>query len=351
MVKKRMNRRLDRIIRLGSAVLCLFLLAFTCGCGIFSSVSVEDAIGDEYGGENGNLVVVGFSQIGSESVWRTAHTASIQEALTKENGYFLIFDNARQKQENQIKALRSFISQRVDYIVFSPVTESGWDTVLAEAKEAGIPVILMDRMVDVEDDSLYTTWIGPDTEEEGRKAGRWLEEYLKMAGRQKEDINIVVLQGTLSSSSQRGRSAGFAEIANRYVNWHILGQRSGEFTVAKGKEVMEQFLEKYPDIDVVVSQNDDMTFGAVEAIEESGRKVGRDGGIIILSFDAVKDALRMVETGQIAVDVECNPEQGEYLAEVIGILERGEKVEKAYVVEEKVFTMENVSKYMDDRSY
>ena len=202
----------NRWRRMGSAFLLVIMLAFTCGCGIFSNVSADET------GEDTQLVVVGFSQIGSESVWRATHTLSVQTTLTKENGYFLIFNNARQKQENQIKALRSFISQRVDYIVFSPVTESGWDTVLEEAKEAGVPVILMDRMVDVEDDSLYTTWIGSDVAEEGRKAGRWLEEYLKSVGRETEDINIVVLQGTLGSSSPRGRSAGFSEIANKYVN-------------------------------------------------------------------------------------------------------------------------------------
>ncbi len=331
------------------AVMLVSVLVLICGCGIFSGVAAGET--DAYEEENANLVVVGFSQIGSESVWRTTNTLSVQKALTKENGYFLIFNNARQKQENQIKALRSFISQRVDYIVFSPVTENGWDTVLEEAREAGIPVILMDRMVNVEDASLYTTWIGSDVEEEGRKAGRWLEQYLRITNRQKEDINIIVLQGTLGSSSQRGRSSGFVEIANQYTNWHILDQRSGEFTTAKGKEIMEQMLDRYADIDVVVSQNDDMTFGAIEAIEESGRSVGRNGDILILSFDAVKDALLLVEEGKIAVDVECNPEQGMYLAEVIGMLERGEKVEKAYVVEEKVFTKENVSKYIESRTY
>ena len=123
--------------------------------------------------------MVGVSQIGSESVWRTENTASIQEAFTKEKGYFLIFKNARQKQENQIKALRSFISQRVDYIVFSPVTESGWDTVLQEAKEAGIPVILIDRKVKTSDDSLYVAWVGSDFVNEGRMAGEELERQLK----------------------------------------------------------------------------------------------------------------------------------------------------------------------------
>lgn len=339
--------------KMKSMILLVFSLVLACGCGIFSGVVAED-IGmdkDIYVEENANLVVVGFSQIGSESVWRTANTISLQRALTKENGYFLIFSNARQKQENQIKALRSFISQRVDYIIFSPVTENGWDTVLQEAKEAGIPVILMDRMVDVQDDSLYTTWIGSDMEEEGRKAGRWLEQHLKLIGRQYEDINIVALQGTLGSSSQLGRTKGFAEIANRHANWYVLDQRSGEFTTAKGKEIMEQFLDQYSDIDVVVSQNDDMTFGVIEALEESGRRAGGRDDTIIISFDAVKDALDMVAEGKIDVDIECNPEQGEYIAKVIGMLERGERVEKAYVVEEKVFTMENVSNYIDGRTY
>ena len=152
-----------------------------------------------------NLIVVGVSQLGSESVWRTANTASIQEVFTKEKGYFLIFDNARQKQENQIKALRSFISQEVDYIIFSPLMEEGWDTVLQEAKDAGIPVILIDRMVDVEDPSLYSTWVGSHLDKEGTEAGRILEKCLEGQGRQEEDINIVVLKGTEGYSANSGR--------------------------------------------------------------------------------------------------------------------------------------------------
>lgn len=334
--------------------LLLFQMAICFwGCGTFSSIVEEDAKADEYAAaaKNEELITVGFSQIGSESVWRTANTASIQRALSGENGYFLISYNARQKQENQIKALRSFISQRVDYIVFSPLMESGWDTVLEEAKTAGIPVIIMDRMVDITDDSLYTAWVGTDTTEEGRKAGRWLEQYLRQEKKQYEDVNIVVLQGTLGSSSQIGRSIGFESIAAKYGNWHILEQMSGDFTTAKGKEVMKHFLNTYPDIDVVVSQNDDMTFGAIEAIEEAGHTVGVGGDIIMISFDAVGDALAMVEQGKINVDIECNPEQGEYVSEVIRKLENGETVEKRYVVEEQVFTQENVSQYMDGRTY
>lgn len=335
-------------------LLCFLTLTFgLCGCGIYSNVVEEDSKADEYAdaARNEELITVGFSQIGSESVWRTANTLSVQQALSSEKGYFLISHNARQKQENQIKALRSFISQRVDYIVFSPLTESGWDTVLEEAKAAGIPVIIMDRMVDINDDSLYTAWVGTDTTEEGKKAGRWLEEYLRQEKRQYEDINIVVLQGTLGSSSQIGRSTGFESIASKYGNWKILEERSGDFTTAKGKEVMNYFLNTYSDIDVVISQNDDMTFGAIEAIEEAGRSVGVDGDIVMISFDAVGDALAMVEQGKINVDIECNPEQGEYVSDIIRKLEKGETIEKRYVVEEQVFTRENVSQYLDSRTY
>lgn len=328
----------------------VFLVGILCGCGAFSKIEPKTEE-EAYLNEDENLIVVGFSQIGSESVWRTANTASIQGALTKENGYFLMFNNARQKQENQIKAIRGFISQRVDYIVFSPVTEDGWETVLQEAKDAGIPVILVDRKISARDADLYTTWIGTDAREEGEQAGKWLEQYLEETGRADEEINIVVLQGTTGSSAQLGRTMGFDSVADTHSNWNILEQKSAEFTTAKGEEVMKLFLQKYPDIDVVVSQNDDMTFGALEAMEEAGLTLGEEGDMLIISFDAVRDALELVEEGVISVDVECNPQQGAYVAEVIQKLEKGEAVEKEYIVEEKVFTKENAGQYLEERTY
>jgi len=324
-----------------------------CGCSAIHDKAPEEiSERDEYYyvQEEGELIVVGFSQIGSESVWRTANTESMEQTFTKENGYFLLSDNARQRQENQIKAIRRYISQRVDYIVFSPMTEDGWDTVLEEAKEAGIEVILMDRQANV-DKSLYTTWVGSDMTKEGERAAAWLEKDLREKGALYEDVNIVILQGTLGSTSELGRTAGFESVASRYENWHILDRVSGDFTTAKGKEVMRQLLRRYPQIDVVVSQNDDMTFGALEAIEEAGLTTGVDGDITIISFDAVRNALEMVRDGRINVDIECNPNQGEYVEAVIRKLEKGEKVEKAYVVEEKVFTKSNVSEYLADRNY
>jgi simple sugar transport system substrate-binding protein len=330
------------------------------------SVATEDIDSD--------LIVVGFSQLGSESDWRTANTKSIQNALTKENGFSLIFSNGRQSQENQIKDVRSFIFQEVDYIVIAPVMETGWDTVLTEAKEADIPVIIVDRMIDTEDESLYVAWVGTDKYAEGMKAGLWLEKYLEEQksednaslkkealseetasleenGLKSDIINIVVLEGTLNSTSQIGRSKGFEDIANRNENWNILARDSGDFTKAKGKEVMVKFLQEFDDIDVLVSQNDDMTFGAIEAIQEAGLTCGVNGKITVISFDAVSEAFDRMEDGLINVDIECNPLQGELIAEIIGRLEKGEKVDKESYVEEKVFEAENAVIERIGRSY
>lgn len=330
-----------------TAVLMILIMGMSCvSCKMFNAELEQEVTSEE-----DNLIVVGYSQLGSESVWRTANTNSIQKALSEENGFFLQLKNARQKQENQIKAIRSFISQRVDYIVFSPIEEEGWRTVLTEAREAGIPVILVDRTIATKDESLYTTRVGTDTYWEGEQAGIWLEEDLLKTGEQDETVNIVILEGTTGATSQIGRSVGFENIAKQHENWNILASESGDFTTAKGKEVMEKYLWLYDDIDVLVSQNDDMTFGAIEALKESGRYIGPEDDIRIISFDAGRSALELVKAGEIDVDIECNPEQGELLAEVIHKLQSGEKVEKVYMVEDKVFTIDNVDEYLESRTY
>lgn len=310
-----------------------------------------------------DLIIVGFSQLGSESDWRTANTKSIQNVLTKENGFSLIFSNGRQSQENQIKDVRSFIFQEVDYIIIAPVTETGWDTVLMEAKQAGIPVIIVDRMIDTKDESLYAACVGTDKYAEGEKAGLWLKKYLKEqnmldnASQNKNalsdetPINIVVLEGTLNSTSQIGRSKGFEDIARGHKNWNILAHDSGDFTKAKGKEVMKKYLQEFNDIDILISQNDDMTFGAIEAIQEAGLTCGVNGDITVISFDAVSEAFDMMEDGLINVDIECNPLQGELIADVIELIENGEEVDKVSYVEEKVFEAENAEKERIGRSY
>ncbi|MCR5161705.1 MAG: ABC transporter substrate-binding protein [Lachnospiraceae bacterium] len=326
-------------VLLPAVTVCVLL----AGCSR-SSETEEAAAVDAFD----NLISVGFSQLGSESVWRSANTVSFQETFTRENGYFLLYENARQKQENQIKAIRSFISQRVDYIVFSPVTETGWDTVLEEAREAGIPVITSDRQVVLAEDAgegLVSAWVGGDMAAEGYKAAEWLRENTE----EDEKLNIVVLTGTEGSSAALGRSEGFHSISDTMENWTVLEEKCGDFTLAKGQEIMEYYLDTYPDIDVLVSQNDDMTFGAIEAMRSRGIEPGSD--IIIISYDAVREALKMVRDGYINVDVECSPLLGPYVDELIRKMEKGEPFEISNPVDELVFTADNVEEYLEGRTY
>lgn len=320
-----------------SAGICVALFGvMLAGC---SHSAAEKSGLDTEQQESGHegYIVVGYAQVGSESDWRTTNTESFKEVFTAENGYYLIFEDGQQKQENQVKAVRNFILQEVDYIVLDPIVETGWEAVLQEAKEAGIPVILSDRKVDVEDESLYTCWVGSDFEEEGRKAGKWLENYLVKLGKEDETINIVTLQGTLNSSAQIGRTEGFDEILSQHENWVMLDQQSGDFTQAKAQEVMEEFLENYEQIDVVISENDNMTFGAIQAIKEAGKEIGPDGDMIILSFDAVEDSFDAMERGEIVADFECNPLLAPLVEDVIKQLEQGKEVEKIQYVEETYF--------------
>lgn len=295
------------------------------------------------------LIVVGYAQVGAESDWRTANTESFRSTFTEENGYQLIFDDAQQKQENQIKAIRNFIQQEVDYIVVAPVVETGWETVLEEAKEAGIPVILSDRMMDVSDDSLYECWVGGNFIKEGQDAAAWLKEYLDKQGRGEEEINIVTLQGTIGASAQVGRTEGFGGAME--ANWKMLDKQTGEFTQSKGQEVMESFLKQYDDIDVVVCENDNMAFGAIDAIKAAGKTCGPEGDIIIISFDAVKAAFESMIAGDLNVSVECNPLHGPRVAEIIQTLEGGGTVDKVMYVDEGVFPAETAAEIIDSRAY
>ena len=312
------------------------LLTATMVCGMCVVPTVGVAAADD-------TITVGFSQVGAESDWRTANTESMKSTFSEENGYNLIFDDAQQKQENQLTAIRNFIQQEVDYIVLAPVTETGWDTVLQEAKDADIPVIIVDRMVDVSDDSLYTTWIGTDSLLEGRKAAEWLNAYTTAKGIDAKDVNIVDIQGTIGSTAQIGRSKGLEEGVDNY-GWNLLAQQSGEFTQAKGQEVMESMLKQYDNINVVYCENDNEAFGAIDAIEAAGKTVGSDianGEIMVMSFDTTNAGLTDTLAGKIACDVECNPLHGPRAEELIKALEAGEEVEKLNYVDEEIFATDD----------
>ncbi|MFO1489845.1 MAG: ABC transporter substrate-binding protein [Kiritimatiellia bacterium] len=295
-------------------------------------------------GRRQKTVTVGFSQIGAESAWRTANTQSVKDEAAK-RGIKLVFSDAQQKQENQIKALRSFIAQGVDVIAFSPVVETGWEPVLKEIKQAGIPVVLSDRAVDVSDESLYVTFIGSDFVEEGRRAATWLAE--KTGGK----AVIAELVGTPGSAPAIDRKKGFEEVLAKHPEMKIIKSQSGDFTRAKGKEVMEAFL-KSPEaaqITALFAHNDDMALGAIQAIEEAGRKPGQD--IVIVSIDGVKGAFEAMAAGKLNCTVECNPLIGPQIFDAVARIKAGEKLERRINVNEGVYDQSKAAAALPTRQY
>ncbi len=295
------------------------------------------------GGEDDGVITVGFAQTGSESGWRAANTESMKTAFSEENGFELVFNAADNKIEAQIAAVRSFINQGVDAIVIAPIVEDGWDDVLNEAKEAGIPVILEDRTVTASDD-LYATWVGLDFKQEGVTAGEWAAETFGDT-----PTNLVVLEGTTGSAPANDRAEGFAE-ATEGTAITTLDSQTGNFTRADGKTVMEGFLQKYgDDIDLVYAHNDDMALGAIDAIEAAGFVPGVD--IQIVSIDAVKDGMLALIDGKINFIVECNPLLGELAAGLVKDVLAGDTVEKKVYVEDQSFTPEQAAEVIDERLY
>jgi ABC-type sugar transport system substrate-binding protein len=287
-------------------------------------------------------LVVGFSQIGAESDWRTANTASIKGEAER-LGVELRFSDAQQKQENQIKAMRSFIAQQVDVIGVSPLMETGWEDVFQEARDAGIPIILVDRRAAVSED-LYEAHMGSDFVEEGRNAARVMVKLLNGRG------NIVELVGTVDSAPANDRYKGFREVLKDYPDMHIIASESGDFTRALGREVMEGFLSSYGDqIDALYSHNDDMAIGAIRAIEEYGLKPGDD--IKIVSVDAIGDAFRAMMDGKLNATVECNPLLGPQFFELALKVVNGEPVPKWIPSQESVFYPDNAAEILPTRKY
>ncbi|WP_400995261.1 ABC transporter substrate-binding protein [Agromyces sp. GXQ0307] len=290
-------------------------------------------------------LVVGFAQVGAESGWRTANTKDIQAAF-EDAGIELKFSDAQQKQENQIKAIRSYIQQQVDVIAFSPVVETGWDAVLNEAKAAGIPVVLTDRAVDSQDDSLYVSFLGSDFVEEGEKAGQWvLDEYADTT----EPVKIIQLEGTTGAAPAIDRAEGFAEVIAANPNLEVVASQTGDFTRAGGKQVTEALLKSNPDVDLIYAHNDDMGLGAIEAIEAAGLVPGED--IKIVTVDAVKDGMQALADGKINFIVECSPLLGAQLVDIVKQINDGETPEKRIITEETTFTQEEAIEALPTRQY
>jgi simple sugar transport system substrate-binding protein len=330
---------MKKIILLVMLIVLALLSSCTASPGTQPAASYDD------------LIVVGFSQVGAESDWRNANTRSMQQALSAENGFRLIIDDAQQKKERQITAIRNFIHQGVDYIVLAPTTEDGWDTVLAEAKAAGIPVIIIDRMIDSSlatgyaCDDLFTCWIGSDFQRQGNAAVEWLEQRFG-----DEPLRIVHLQGNYGSSAQVGRSASLDAGLARNPHWTLAARDSGDFTQAKGQELVEAYLAQGVDFNVIFAENDNMAYGAIDALKNAGLVPGKD--VTIVSFDANRRALEMVAAGEISYDVECNPLHGPRVRAVIEQLERGETPPRFTFVEECAFDANGLTQeIIDSRGY
>ncbi|WP_408011279.1 substrate-binding domain-containing protein [Pseudalkalibacillus sp. A8] len=291
-------------------------------------------------------VTLGFAQVGNESEFRAANTDSIITAAETE-GVNLILENAYNNQEKQIEIIRGFIEQGVDVIAFSPKVEHGWEEVLQEAKDAGIPVILSDRQIKVNDSSLWTSFIGSDFVEEGRRAARWLVNE----NNETEDVtHIIELEGTRNSGPAIGRKLGFEEVLQGYPTYQILESLQGDFTFAKGKEMMNTALIRYGHvIDVVYAHNDDMAIGAIEAIEEFGLQPGTD--IKIISIDATQKAFAALSTGKLNFSVECNPLLGPQLMKAAKDLKMGKEIPMKIITSEETFTQEEAKQEMKKRNY
>ena len=305
-------------------ILVLFVLFLLTGC----------AGKQETGGDSAS-VVVGFSQLGAESSWRIANTVSMEQAA-KAAGYGLMMENANQKQEKQIDAIRSFIAYRVDVIVFSPIVQTGWDNVLAEAKQADIPVIIMDRMIDTQDDSLYRAYVGADFYAEGVRAGEYLIRKADALGA--DHLRIVEICGTTGSTPMQDRQRGFMDVIGKDERFTVIESVDGDFLQSKGEECMRELLQKYgtDGIDVIYSHNDAMTLGALNVLEKEETAGSKD--MIIITVDGEKDAVDALKAGKINCVVQCTPHLGPSVMKLVRDVTAGKEIPKVYHPDEGAFS-------------
>lgn len=330
---------MKKILALVLALTLVFALA-ACGAGGSAASTAPSAAASVAPSAASSLITVGFAQVGHESDWRTASTKSVQAALSKDNGFDLQFVDCDNDSAAQLTAVRNFIQQQVDYIVIDPIVSTGWDTVLTEAQDAGIPVIVLDRTID--DSDKYVTWIGSEFMNEGLVSGAWLKEYA--AAKKITELNVLVIEGTKGSSAQIGRTDGFKKIADA-EGWNIVDSQDGGFTQDGGQKIMESYCKSYQGkFNVVVCQNDNEAFGAEDAMDAAGVSYGVDGDVVLVSFDACKAGLNEVVAGKFNADFQCNPLQGQFLADTIKKLEAGEKVEAKTFMAEPWYVKEDILK-------
>jgi galactofuranose transport system substrate-binding protein len=320
-----------------NALALLTLLSLIGGC--------SDGSGNN-GKERASPLVLGFSQVVAEANWNIANTESIRKAA-HDAGIELRLEDGRRSQQIQMSQLRSFVSQHVDVIAFSPVVETGWEVVLREVRSAGIPVILMDRTIDITDESLYVSLVGSDFVEEGRRAGRWLLEHTRD---EPGEIGIVELQGTVDSAPANGRNQGFFDIVETDPRFHLVRSESADFDRTRARELMAEILKANSHrIRVVFAHSDTMALGAIEAIEAAGLKPGSD--ILVISIEGSRKGLEAIVAGKLNVSVECSPLLGPQLMAVVKDLAADKPVPRRVTTQESVFTSENAAAELPNRAY
>lgn len=330
-----MRRFFDKAL---SIFLSIALVCGMAGCSFRPAQETSDP----------DVYVIGFSQVGSESDWRIANTKSMNDTFANNPDYELVMDNARQQQENQFAAVRRYILEGVDFIIIAPTVEDGWQTILTEVHDAGIPVIIMDRSVAVDDEDLYLTNIGSDFSHQGKLAIEWLEDEIP----EDKEIKILHLQGTIGATAQIQRTKALEDAVAVHPNWEITSQLYGDFTEAKAYEVMTDYLRENRDIDVLYSENDNMTFGAMRALDEAGISYGNGGQVKIITFDATKEALQYCHDGKINLCVECNPMFGPRVKELIENYRNGLPIPKHVYVDESAYTTQDITQeFVDSREY
>ncbi len=331
-------------------VLACFLFAI-CAITIMSCGKKDSTQKDSSSetSENKKLVTVGYVQSGTGSAWSLANVESIQQNCTEENGINLIYECADDSFDKQLSIVNSFIEQKVDLISFTPIVSDGWEDTLKKAKEAGIPVIIMDRMVETSDDTLFNCWIGSNFLLEGYKAADWLIEYMKSLNLKKDQFNVALFLGVIGSSAEVGRTQGVEEMLNTAGNFKFVYKDTGNFNRDGGIENMKKILKKKLDIDILIAENDDMALGAIQVMEENGIKPGKD--IVIVSFDGIHDAFQAMVDGKINCVMECNPLTGKLLASAVQTVMNGDPISKKNYVLEEIFPADTAADYIDNRKY
>lgn len=324
-------------------LLLVIIILIICVTGFFIFITMKHS--NKPSASKVEPIIVGYAQLGSESAWRNANTASVKSAA-EAAGVNLIFENADGNQQLQKQIIRDFIIQQVDVIILPPLVATGWDEILTEAKKANIPVILADREIETKNQNLYSVFVGEDFILEGEKAGQWLVGNTS----HNKKVNIVELAGLAGSSPATGRAKGFRSVINNHPNISFLESIPGDFIKVKGKLGMRKLLKEYGGkINVVFAHNDDMALGAIEAIEEYGLRPGKD--ILIISVDGERAALQAIKDGKSNISVECTPLLGPALIDTAIKLFNGEKLPRKIVMEEKTFTSKNVDKELPLRTY